>query len=93
MSMWKRSNFNPTRWSPSKDDQLARGKYLVENVGACGSCHTPRSTTYGTLDEEALKGGKGLTGVYAPDITASVMGALSSPDIFTKGRIWLKVRN
>ncbi|MEE9376046.1 MAG: c-type cytochrome, partial [Rhizobiaceae bacterium] len=85
MSYWKRSNFSTPRWSPGKDDQLARGKYLVENVGACGSCHTPRSTTFGLETDKALKGGKGLTGGYAPAIDASVMAALPSPDAFIKG--------
>jgi mono/diheme cytochrome c family protein len=28
--------------SDSQSRQLARGKYLVENVGMCADCHTPR---------------------------------------------------
>jgi mono/diheme cytochrome c family protein len=27
--------------TPTRDDVLAHGKYLVENVGMCGDCHTP----------------------------------------------------
>ncbi|MEP1206582.1 MAG: c-type cytochrome [Rhizobiaceae bacterium] len=85
MSLWKRKNFSPQRWAPGKDDQLSRGQYLVENVGACGACHTPRSTTYGLIEEEAFKGTIGLTGSVAPAIDASVMNGLASPEIFTKG--------
>ncbi len=85
MSFWKRRNFSTRRWVPGTEDQLSRGKYLVESVGACGSCHTPRSTTYGTLEEKSLEGANGLTGAYAPAITAAVMNGLSSPDVFTKG--------
>ncbi|WP_413458186.1 cytochrome c [Herbaspirillum huttiense] len=34
------------------DAQLARGAYLVEGLGHCGSCHTPRSTT---MQEKSLR--------------------------------------
>src|SRR5262245_17639291 len=27
---------------PAAEDPVARGKYLVENVAACGTCHTPQ---------------------------------------------------
>jgi mono/diheme cytochrome c family protein len=37
----------------SSDAMLARGAYLVEGLGHCGSCHTPRSLT---LQEVALSG-------------------------------------
>jgi mono/diheme cytochrome c family protein len=29
--------------SKSKDPRVARGKYLVENVGMCADCHSPRN--------------------------------------------------
>ncbi len=32
-----------------RSDQIARGKYLVEEVGQCGECHTPRDDQ-GRLD-------------------------------------------
>lgn len=85
VSMWKRANFSTPRFAPGQTDQLARGKYLVETVGACSSCHTPRTTTYGIDNSKALEGGIGLTGAVAPPITAAVMNSLASPDIFTKG--------
>ncbi|HEY2677767.1 MAG TPA: cytochrome c [Steroidobacteraceae bacterium] len=40
--------FNASRFS---DPQVARGAYLVEGPGHCGSCHTPRAFT---LQEKAL---------------------------------------
>jgi mono/diheme cytochrome c family protein len=32
-----------------KDDQAERGRYLVEEIGMCGECHTPRDSA-GELD-------------------------------------------
>jgi len=37
------------RAQPATDAQIQRGKYLVENVGMCGECHTPRDDN-GQLD-------------------------------------------
>src|SRR5579863_2373669 len=34
----------------SETGDLARGRYLVENVGMCGQCHTPRDSS-GALDQ------------------------------------------
>jgi len=38
---------------PGQDLQVARGQYLVEGLGHCGACHTPRDFT---LQEAALSG-------------------------------------
>ena len=35
---------------------IARGKYLVENVGLCGDCHTPRNEKGEPIPEQWLKG-------------------------------------
>ncbi|WP_312242636.1 cytochrome c [Pantoea sp.] len=49
-----------------EDPVLARGRYLVEGLGHCGACHTPRSLT---MQEKALNNGEGndyLSGSNAP---------------------------
>lgn len=49
-----------------EDKELARGRYLVEGLGHCGACHTPRSFT---MQEKALNDAKGsdyLAGSNAP---------------------------
>ncbi|CAK6497322.1 Gluconate 2-dehydrogenase cytochrome c subunit [Pantoea sp. Nvir] len=49
-----------------EDPELARGRYLVEGLGHCGACHTPRSIT---MQEKALNNGEGsdyLAGSSAP---------------------------
>jgi len=35
---------------------IARGKYLVENVGLCGDCHTPRNEKGEPIHEQWLMG-------------------------------------
>ena len=43
LGLWKLLNFNADYPTPSFDDpQLARGRYLVEALGHCAECHTPR---------------------------------------------------
>jgi cytochrome c553 len=36
--------------------KMARGKYLVENVGMCGDCHTPHNEKGEPIKEQWLKG-------------------------------------
>ncbi len=36
--------------------QTARGRYIVEQVGMCGDCHTPRDTKGELVTAEALHG-------------------------------------
>ncbi|OFS09065.1 cytochrome c [Hafnia sp. HMSC23F03] len=46
-------DFTPAQ---GEDPVLARGRYLVEGLGHCGACHTPRSIT---MQEKALNNGEG----------------------------------
>ncbi len=73
LSIW-RGLFAPDVVSPIKtpesigneDAILARGRYLVEGLGHCGACHTPRSIT---MQEKALNESEGsefLSGSDAP---------------------------
>ncbi|MGV8954827.1 MAG: c-type cytochrome, partial [Cypionkella sp.] len=52
------------------DAQLARGQYLVEALGHCAECHTPRDGF--SLDEaKAYTGFMGYFGDYSPDISGA----------------------
>lgn len=69
LAIW-RHLFAPdvTAFTPVKgqDPVLARGQYLVEGLGHCGACHTPRSLT---MQEKALNDSEGsdyLSGSNAP---------------------------
>ncbi|EYR80013.1 c-type cytochrome [Shinella sp. 838] len=87
ITLWKRSHFTVPAYQPREETQMERGRYLVENVGGCGDCHTPRTTTYGLDLARAYEGEKGLTGAVAPDITKARMAGLASHEVFTKGLI------
>lgn len=58
---------------PKRSEAENRGAYLVEGLGHCGTCHTPRNIASGSKTSEAL-GGAEITGQgwYAPNITSDV---------------------
>jgi mono/diheme cytochrome c family protein len=78
--------FNAARFS---DPQVARGAYLVEGPGHCGTCHTPRALTLQekALDDSSmvfLAGGQVIDGWVAVNLrgnTADGLGAWSKEDI------------
>jgi mono/diheme cytochrome c family protein len=87
LAAWRALYFSPGTFKPdlSMNDQQNRGAYLVEGLGHCGSCHTPRNIAMGSITSEALGGGeiKGQ-GWFAPNITSDVregIGAWSDKDL------------
>jgi len=74
--------------NPQKDAQWNRGAYLVEGLGHCGACHTPRGWAF---DEKALDAGSpsflagaNLDGWYAPSLRqdlATGLGGWSQAEI------------
>lgn len=72
-----------------QDPQIARGAYLVQGLGHCGSCHTPRALTLQekALDEsgaEYLSGGPVIDGWLAVNLRgnpADGLGRWSADDI------------
>ena len=48
---------------------IARGAYLVQALGHCGECHTPRNFLGGARLERFLAGGKGPDGKRVPNLT------------------------
>lgn len=80
---WKFLNFTPgpLATDPGKGPAVARGAYLVEALGHCGECHTPRdflgglkSTAYaGTLD--------GPGGAKVPNLTPTGIGQWGDADL------------
>lgn len=78
--------FKPERYASA---QVARGAYLVQGLGHCGSCHTPRALTLQekALDESSpvyLSGGPVIDGWLAVNLRgnqADGLGNWSSDDI------------
>lgn len=64
--------------------ELNRGKYLVDVLGHCGTCHTPRNMMMAEENDKYLSGGP-LGGWYAPNITPdkSGIGDWSGKEIVT----------
>ncbi len=89
IAFWKRGNFTTTAYQKTDDSQLERGRYLVENAGACGECHTPRTVYFGIDNTRKFMGEKGLTGAVAPDISkgriASVSASAFTDSVLTEG--------
>jgi mono/diheme cytochrome c family protein len=71
------------------DPVIARGAYLVQGPGHCGTCHTPRAITLQEkgLDERSpafLAGGQVIDGWVAVNLRGGVadgLGAMSADDI------------
>ena len=70
--IWKAAYFKQGEFteSPEQSAEWNRGAYLVEAMGHCGECHTPRKAL-GVLDQDmAFAGVQKLTGVGSvPNIT------------------------
>lgn len=82
---WNLLNFTKGEFKPdpSKSEEWNRGAYIVEGLGHCGTCHTPKSFLGGDKNGEFLQGSV-LGAWYAPNITADAhkgIGSWSSDDI------------
>lgn len=71
MIAWNAINFEAGREtpSPSRSAQWNRGRYLVDALGHCGTCHT-RKNAMGADETTGYLEGCRLDGWYAPNITA-----------------------
>ena len=60
--------------APAAETPVERGAYLVNSMGACGNCHTPRDAALNPIATQALSGGfafvdPGIGSVVVPNIT------------------------
>jgi mono/diheme cytochrome c family protein len=69
---WKALYFREARYQPdeTKSAEWNRGAYLVEGLGHCGACHTPRNRLGAEQKNRALSGGM-IEGWYAPALDAA----------------------
>ena len=58
-----------------------RGAYLVQALGHCGECHTPRNFLGGPRSGRFLAGGKGPEGKDIPNLTPTGLKKLSDRDL------------
>jgi mono/diheme cytochrome c family protein len=87
MTFWKWFNFDKgeLKNDPTKSDDWNRGRYLVDAMEHCGTCHTPRNLTMGMDNSKAFSGGDLGSWVafnITPDKNAGI-GNWSQQDLVT----------
>jgi mono/diheme cytochrome c family protein len=68
---------------PARSNEWNRGAYLVEGLGHCSGCHSPKSRLGADISDEVLYGGN-LDAWVAPDLTPNIrtgLGGWSLDDI------------
>lgn len=93
LGLWKMMFFDNSRFEPQPDqsDEWNRGAYLVEGLGHCGMCHTPRNFLGASDNSLAMTGGTYMTRFEgklsawsAPNLTSADSGlAMWSVDDIT----------
>jgi len=71
VSVWKFFFFTPGPFAniPGVSEIVNRGAYLVQALGHCGECHTPRNFLGGPKLGRSLAGGKGPDGKGVANLT------------------------
>ncbi|HEX3708562.1 MAG TPA: c-type cytochrome [Pseudolabrys sp.] len=85
MRGWDFMFFTPGTFKPDphKSAEWNRGAYLVEGLGHCGACHTPKNALGADKTRDALRGGS-VQNWFAPKIANSMQdgtGSWSTDDI------------
>jgi len=84
LGIWKKLYFKPARFNtrPEHTSEWNRGAYLVNHLGHCGACHTPRNFLGAEKSNLALTGGSYIDRIpngeyrdwHAVDLTSSEAG-------------------
>ena len=74
VAFWNVLNRPSPTEAPATGDELVRGKYLVDVLGHCAECHSPRTSTF-AMDKGRYLQGSVLEGAYAPNITPDALAA------------------
>jgi mono/diheme cytochrome c family protein len=60
---------------------VERGAYLVQTLGHCGECHTPRNFLGGAVRDRSLAGGQGPEGKKIPNLTPTRLKSWTDADL------------
>ncbi len=90
VTFWKWFFFTPGPFTalPGLSDIANRGAYLVQALGHCSECHTPRNFFGGPKKSRFLAGGKGPDGKDVANLTPALLKKWSDKeveDILTTG--------
>ena len=77
LAAWQGIYFEPGRFQPDpgKNKEYNRGAYLVQALGHCSSCHTPRNILLAQEKDKQFTGAE-IHHWYAPDISSSPRSAI-----------------
>ena len=84
LAVWRALYFRPGVYQPdtSRNAQWNRGAYLVNGLGHCSACHSPRDALGGTPHPLALAGGLiPMQNWYAPSLTSPYEAGLGQWEI------------
>jgi len=79
LRLWNFAFFRPGLFVPdqAKRTEWNRGGYLVEGLGHCGSCHTPKNL-FGAERSDAPLAGSKIAGWFAPRLDGAARNGLKS---------------
>jgi mono/diheme cytochrome c family protein len=83
VGLWKWLYFAPGPLAADArlSQQANRGAYLVQALGHCGECHTPRGFLGGPKRDRFLAGGEGPDGKDVPNLTPTRLKKLSDAEV------------
>jgi mono/diheme cytochrome c family protein len=83
VTVWKSLFFTPGVFTdiPGATPEVNRGAYLVQALGHCGECHTPRNFMGGPNKDRFLAGGKGPEGKGVANITPTGLKKWNDKDL------------
>lgn len=78
LGVWKAMHFDAGRFEPdpAQSPEWNRGAYLVEALGHCSACHSPRNFMGAERTSEAMTGG-----VYNDKVASGEVRAWSAPNL------------
>jgi mono/diheme cytochrome c family protein len=81
--VWKWLYFTPDPFMniPGVSEVINRGAYLVQALGHCGECHTPRNFLGGPIRSRLLAGGKGPDDKRTPNLTPARLKQWSDEEL------------
>ncbi|MDQ2860223.1 MAG: cytochrome c [Pseudomonadota bacterium] len=79
LTFWNGLYLKEGDWRPSAGRSAAwnRGAYIVQGLGHCGACHTPKTLAMGDKRDDALQGGV-IDNWFASDLNGDRRGGLGS---------------
>lgn len=81
LAVWRTLYFSPATFQPDtqQSTEWNRGAYLVQGLGHCAACHSPRNALGATQGVSDLSGGlMPVVNWYAPDLTSDRETGLAS---------------